>query len=313
MTDYRHHPAPKPEEADAACGPSVGEGCAAGAAAPRRAGGPWRVVFIAAIVVFGLAVAALAAIGVSYLMGQRTYEQIAETGFQPNEADTLEDMQVDWDALRAINPDVVGWLYIPNTSINYPIVQADDDEYYLTHDFKGSEGWLATFGAIFLSAGNAADFSDPNNIVYGHHLNDGSMFAPIAALGDPDAFNATRRIYVLTPKGNYELTTFSIMHVDADDPLVQTGFADDARRMQYMQDKIDRSEVAVPDAPAASSIKHAFAFATCDNLLTDGRWVLFSYVSRATAGAPGAQAASNGPANPDDVAAVGNAAKELAQ
>ena len=80
-------------------------------------------------------------------------------------ATSLADFTVDWDALKAINPDTVGWIYIPGTVVNYPIVQAADDEKYLTHDFKGSEGWIATFGAIFLAAENSSDFSDPNNII----------------------------------------------------------------------------------------------------------------------------------------------------
>lgn len=108
---------------------------------------------------------------------------VAREGFTPPDdlsATSLADFTVDWDALKAINPDTVGWIYIPGTVVNYPIVQAADDEKYLTHDFKGSEGWIATFGAIFLAAENSSDFSDPNNIIYGHHLNDGSMFACVA-------------------------------------------------------------------------------------------------------------------------------------
>ena len=67
----------------------------------------------------------------------------------------MADLEVDWDALLAINPDTVGWVYVPGTNINYPIVHTDNDETYLTRDFNGEQSWGATYGCIFLSAANA--------------------------------------------------------------------------------------------------------------------------------------------------------------
>ncbi len=286
---------------------------AAHAATKRKSsGGPWRVVFIVSVVVFVIALAALAAIGFSYWQGQQTNKEIEEIGFPAPETvklDQLDSLTVDWDALRAINPDTIGWIYIPGTTINYPIVQGEDDSYYLTHDFKGSTGWIATFGAIFLEAENKADFSDPNNIIYGHHLNDGSMFAPIADFADADTFNANRTIYLLTPKGNYRLTTFSLVHCAADDPIAQMTFTDNAERVSYIQDKMDRSVVSVTDVPAADNMKRTFALSTCDNLASDGRWVLFSYVSASTASSAAGQDL-NAIANDEDAAAVDDAVKE---
>ena len=287
--------------------------CGSHAASKRRSsGGPWRVVFIVSMVVFVVALAVLAAIGFSYWQGQQTNKEIEEIGFTaPDSIDSnqLGSLTVDWDALRAINPDTIGWIYIPGTSINYPIVQGEDDSYYLKHDFKGSTGWIATFGAIFLEAENKSDFSDANNIIYGHHLNDGSMFAPIADFSDADTFNANRTIYILTPKGNYRLTTFSLVHCAANDPIAQMTFSDNAERVSYIQDKIDRSVISVSDVPAADNMKRTFALSTCDNLASDGRWVLFAYVSASTSSAAAGQDL-NAIANDEDAAAVDDAVKE---
>lgn len=286
-----------------------------GANGRKKKGGPWRVVFWIALVVFVVSLAALGAIGFSYWQGQQTYNEVAQDGFKPPadvEGTSLADFKVDWDALKAINPDTVGWIYVPGTNINYPIVHTTDNEKYLTHDFKGSEGWIATFGAIFLAAENAGDFSDANNIVYGHHLNDGSMFASIAGMDDPAAFNASRTAYILTPQGNLKLTTFSLVHCAADDPLAQTAFASEEERTAYVQDKIGRSVVSVSDLPAAADMKQTFAFATCDNLPSDGRWVLFSYVAESTIGPAPADAAEGGLADPNAAEAVGDASKEIA-
>ncbi len=286
-------------------------GQAGGAHARKSSGGPWRVVFIVSILVFVCALAALGAIVFSYWQGQQTNKEIAEIGIvepapETLAAEGLSSFKVDWDALRAVNPDVVGWIYVPGTNINYPIVHTTDDEYYLKHDFKGSVGWIATFGAIFLSADNQPNFSDANNIIYGHHLNDGSMFSAFAGFGDADTFNASRTIYILSPTTNYALTTFSIVHCAADDPIAQIAFTDEAERVSYLQDKIDRSVVVASGIPAAKDIPRTFTFSTCDNLASDGRWVLFAYVSEASTSDDITQSI----ANPEDAAAVDEAAKE---
>lgn len=290
-------------------------------AGKSKKGGPWRVVFWIALIVLVASLAVLGALLFSYWQGQNAYDKIADQAFeapQDVEGAALEDLQVDWDALRAVNPDAVGWIYIPGTIVNYPIVHTDNDERYLTYDFNGEQGWGATFGTIFLQAANAGDFSDANNIVYGHHLNNGSMFACLADMQDDAGFNAHRTVYVLTPQGNYKLRTFSLVHCAADDPLAQTSFADSAAQTAYVQDKIDRS-TAAPEGqlPAAEDIDHTFAFVTCDNLPSDGRYVLFSYVEDTTVAgqhAAGSDAVSADRQATEDAAqqAVSSASEELA-
>ena len=198
------------------------------------------------LVVFVLALAALGAIAFSYWEGQHSYDSLAEEAFDAPEdvaGTSLADLTVDWDALRAINPYVVGWIYVPGTKVNYPIMHSGDDETYLTRDFYGNEGgwWMADYGAVFLSGGNRPDFTDTNNIVYGHNLLNGSMFADIAGMADESAYDGHRTVYVLTPQGSYRLTSFALVNVFANDPLVQTSFASPEDFAAYVQDKIDRS------------------------------------------------------------------------
>ena len=100
-------------------------------------------------------------------------------------------------------------------------------------------------------------------------MNDGSMFSPFADFGDADTFNGHRTVYVFTPTANYQLTTFSIVHCAADDPLAQTTFASEQERQAYVQDKVDRSVVTVAGLPSAADMKHTFAFSTCDNLASE--------------------------------------------
>lgn len=278
--------------------------------------GPWRVVFWIALVVFIAALVALGAILFSYWQGQNKYETVAREAFATPmdiESTPLADVKVDWEKLKAINPDTVGWIYIPGTVVNYPIVHTTNDSRYLTYDFNGEQSWGATYGSIFLSAANEGNFSSANNIVYGHNLNNGDMFACMAGFTDADAFNGHRTVYILTPQGNYRLTTFSLLHVPADDPLAQVSFASEEERKAYVQDKIDRTVVAPnPAAPAVADISQTFAFVTCDNLPSDGRYVLFAAVAETTV-PTAASAPSTETVDPNVAATVSDASKEIAQ
>ena len=234
-------------------------------------------LFVIAITVFLACLIAIAVIAVSYLQGQLKYRHIAENAELEQAQGNLAQFKVDWDALLAANPDTVAWLYIPNTAINYPVVRAEDNDYYLTHDFDGVQGWLANFGTIFMDYRNNPDWSDQGYFIYGHHMNDGSMFADIAGMREQWRFDECRTVYLLSPRGNFKLRSFALVHTNADDALVQTGFSSAQEMQAYIQDKIDRSVVSGGDIASVKAMKKVFALATCDNV-ADGRYVLFAYI-----------------------------------
>lgn len=244
----------------------------------------WRSLFWLALIVFVVSAGALAFIGYTYWQGQKSYDEIASEAFAAPESNTLADFEVDWGALREINPDVVGWIYMPGTEINYPIAWRDgDDEYYLYHNFNGesSAEFGAEYGSIMLSGVNRSDFSDAVNIVYGHHMANGTMFAILAKLqDDADEFNSHRLVYLLTPEGNYLLQAFSVVHVPgSSDDIIIPNFASDVERTAYMQDKIDRSIVEVdPAGSPAEEITKTFAMVTCDGADRSYRYITYCEV-----------------------------------
>ena len=89
-------------------------------------------------------------------------------------ADALAAM--DFAALREVNSDVLGWILIPGTVISYPLLQGDDNSYYLNHTWKK---WTNVVGSIFLECQNSPDLTVFNTLVYGHRMNNGSMFASL--------------------------------------------------------------------------------------------------------------------------------------
>ena len=96
---------------------------------------------------------------------------------------------VDFDGLHQTNADVIGWIYIEDTNINYPIVQGTDNKYYVDHMVDGTKNGA---GSIFMDYRNALDFSDPNTVIYGHNMKNKTMFAHITEYKDPEFFEAHR-------------------------------------------------------------------------------------------------------------------------
>lgn len=277
--------------------PGGGSASPDGAKAPQipyrqpRKGRISRVVLGIAFIVLVLSLLALGAIVFSYWQGQQSYKEVAQEAYPAAQgvfAQSEVDLEaasegIDWDALRAINPDTVAWIYVPGTPVNYPVVQTSNNVTYLSTDFRGEHGWLAQFGCIFVAAENEPGFADRNNVLFGHHMNDGSMFGFIDGLFDAAKFNATRDIYLLTPDGNYHLRTFSLFRCEPDEPIAQVSFSSTEEYAAYVQDTIDRSEVAPSEAVDAASITKTFMFATCDHNGRDLRQVLYASVVESTA------------------------------
>lgn len=245
---------------------------------------PWRVVFVVSIIVLIAALIGLGAIAFQYISQQRAYDDLEQyASISDAENVSLADLTVDWDALRAVNPNIVAWIYIPDSPVNYPVVQGQDNQEYLHKAFDGSTGWLASAGTIFLDSNNASDFSDRNSALYGHHMNDGSMFASLSDWQNNDEFNSHRDIYLLTPQGNYRLKTFAMVKTTGTDALVQTTFSSEENYRSYIQDKLDRSVVTQEgDVLGASDITQSMLFSTCEYSQADGRAVLFAAVVETT-------------------------------
>ncbi len=123
-------------------------------------------------------------------------------------------IEVDWDALRAANSEVVGWIFVDALEkVSYPVCRGDDNDYYLHHTFRREEVFA---GAIFMDCRNSADFSDPNTVIYGHNMKNGSMFGTLKKLRDSDLLNGSPHVWILTPDGDACYEIFSVFTTPAD-------------------------------------------------------------------------------------------------
>lgn len=123
-------------------------------------------------------------------------------------------LEPDWEALKKINPDIIGWIYIPDTNINYPVVQKKgNNSYYL--NVNAMLGY-DEMGAIFLDAFTDPEFKAQNSIIYGHSVIGGGMFTDIKKFGLADFFKNHPYYYLLTPEKNYKCNIYTFAKTNSD-------------------------------------------------------------------------------------------------
>jgi len=116
--------------------------------------------------------------------------------------DNIPPMEIDFDAMKAINKGAAAWLYCPGTVIDYPIMQAEDYSYYLNHLPDGTEN---ANGSLFIDYNCAPDFSGQLTVVYGHHMKSGKMFGSLKGYKAQSYYNEHPYMYLYTPQGNYRI------------------------------------------------------------------------------------------------------------
>ena len=176
---------------------------------------------------------------------------------------------IDWDALPA---SVVAWVRVPGTTVDYPIVQGrpESPDFYLTHDAGGER---SAWGAPYIDAGCAQGAESPLVIVYGHHMSDGTMFAPLAQYSSRGFAEGHRTIRVYTRENAIELEAFAADVVDARSEGKRTDFAGAAELDAYLGDKLSRCEVVLEDS---ADVAHAWAFVTCSYQTSNSRTVVYA-------------------------------------
>lgn len=118
--------------------------------------------------------------------------------------------EVDFDELHGINEDVCGWIYIEDTKVNYPILKSTDNQDYLRTTVDGKS---AVAGSIFMDELNQRDFQDANTIIYGHNMNDGSMFRVLNSYKEQSFYEEHPNIYIFLENGDYRKYGILSAHV----------------------------------------------------------------------------------------------------
>lgn len=157
--------------------------------------------------------------------------------------------QIDFDALKKESDDIVGWIYVPGTRINYVVAQGETNNTYLRHLPNGE---YSENGTIFMDMDGAAPgMVDQQTTLYGHHMNDGAMFEPIDASMDQKVFDTFKKVYYITPEMTYVLKPLFTMQVQDDYvDARRTNFDSEKAFTQYLQASLAQAKASAKDAAA---------------------------------------------------------------
>lgn len=229
-----------------------------------------RIVVCLSIIVFGVCSYKLYNIWSEYNKNSQVYEEIKE--FSPekieleNEEERYEFKSEDYNNLLSINPDFKAWISVTDTDINYPLVKTDNNEFYLTHNFKKEEN---DGGAIFISSNNMEAFSDKNTILHGHNMKDGSMFADLEEYKD-EIFAKSHPIYISTSDKVLKYEVFTVFIEKADNGSYQNSFASDEEYVNYINKLKGKSLFNIESGDFTQEDK-IITLSTCDYEVDDGR------------------------------------------
>ena len=181
--------------------------------------------------------------------------------------------QVDFSQLSEINSDIVGWIYIEGTNINYPVVQGSDNNYYLKRLFDGTYN---SSGCIFLDYRCTSNFTDQHSIIYGHHMKDKSMFSGLMNYKDQAFYDEHSVALLVTPTAYYKIQFFSGYVSDTWSDAWDLSFSE-YEYLSWLND-IQRKSCFETDYIPTTEDK-IITLSTCTYEFDTAKFVLHGYIS----------------------------------
>lgn len=181
---------------------------------------------------------------------------------------------VDFELLRKTNDDVVAWLYCKNTMINYPVAQAEDNDYYLHRLLNGNYNRA---GTLFMECTNQKDFSDWNTLIYGHNMKNNTMFGTLTDYNDQEYYDEHPVWYLLTPNGDYRIELISGFVTDTSSEIYSIPHTMEAK--DELVDSIMRKSTFKTNATISSEDK-LITFSTCTYEYDEARYVLIGILKK---------------------------------
>lgn len=196
-----------------------------------------KIILIICIIVFLYSGIRLSVWFINNNQSQKVNREIREKVVEEVAVNKEEDFnKIDFESLKQINQDVVAYIEIPDTNISYPILQANDNEYYLSHDINRKYN---SCGAIFLDKDNNSNFKDDNTVIYGHHLTRGTMFTELEKIQNNTLSNDIY-INIYTENENIKYKVFSSYITTPENALVTV---DINNKTMFIQETLKRSEI----------------------------------------------------------------------
>lgn len=178
-------------------------------------------------------------------------------------------LQIDLAALREKNPEVVGWIRIPDTKIDYPFLQTDNNTFYLEHAWNGKKNSL---GAIFMETQNSQNLMDFNTILYGHNMMSGRMFATLHKFSEQDFWEDHPYVYLVTDGGVFRYEIFSTYDAEVESGAYRLSFRQEDTRVEFLEEAIANSLIETGIVPQTTD--RILTLSTCTGLGYEARRVV---------------------------------------
>lgn len=208
-----------------------------------------------------------------YREAQQSYERMREFRGEMQDVKTVQKERIpvcaDFQKLKQEYPDIVGWVYCEGLKIDYPVVQGNDNEFYLDHLPDGTPNKA---GSVFMDY--ESDFHSPlsNVLVYGHHMKDGSMFAGLEQYEDQDFYEQHSFWYYLTEEACYRVEIIRAFRTTAESPLYQLQFGSLEEKTAYLEKNQVNS--SIESCYAIDVQNRLITFSTCAYDQEDARFVV---------------------------------------
>lgn len=246
-----------------------------------------KMIYVVLILIFaGILLAAgwkIHQIHSEYQSGETVYEELEQyapsgpgSNLSSDSSQSGENKtQVDFGTLNSINPDTRAWIRCPGTTINYPVVQSEDNAYYLKHLFDGSYN---SAGSIFLDSRNTSDFSDLHNVIYGHHLKNGKMFSELLNYKEQEFYDEHQVMELITPEQNYIMKIFAGYVANVEDDAWKITFSSAEEYALWIENAIERSCFKSEIVPAVTD--QIVTLSTCSYEFDNARFVLLGVLKQ---------------------------------
>lgn len=178
--------------------------------------------------------------------------------------------EIDAEKLRGINADYQCWLYAPDTPIDYPVVQCANNSYYLSRMFNRKSN---PAGTLFMDYRNLPDFADPNTLIYGHHMRDGSMFESLTDYDAPGYFEAHPFMLIIREDAVSLVEVFAAYVTDSKDHCYDIALSDEEDMRDFITLAAEKSDfdAHLDVDPAADRF---VTLSTCAYVFDNARYVV---------------------------------------
>ena len=188
---------------------------------------------------------------------------------EPLEEQAIYLKELNLAELRKTNPDVLGWIRIPGTKLDYPLLQAEDNQYYLKRTWKGERN---NAGSIFLECKVKDDFSDFNTIIYGHNMKSGSMFGTLKQYRTQSHYEANPYIYIVDDSGIRRYEIFAAFEADVRGYTYRLDINTPEKKQALLDYSLESSVIEAKIVPTPEDT--IITLSTCTGKGYESRWVV---------------------------------------